>query len=61
MLTPKDQGVKLGRGNQSDIRFNDLTMSRTHSMIEFKDGSFYLIDAGSKFGSLLLLQETKEF
>jgi len=47
--------LKLGRGHISDIRFNDVSISRWHATINFKpeDNSFFLEDHDSKFGTLL--------
>ena len=46
----------IGRANNSDIRLNDVSVSRNHSMISYDDGNFYIDDIGSKFGTLLLIQ-----
>lgn len=34
----------LGRGNESDLRINDISISRHHSQIKFKNGKFFLAD-----------------
>ena len=46
----------IGRANNSDIRLKDVSVSRNHSMISYFDGNFYIEDIGSKFGTLLLIQ-----
>ena len=46
----------IGRANNSDIRLNDVSVSRNHSMISYLNGNFYLDDIKSKFGTLLLIQ-----
>jgi hypothetical protein len=61
VITPKDQAIRIGRGSHTDIKLNDLTLSRTHAKIEFKDGQFILSDLSSKFGTLLLLQSKQTF
>ena len=48
--------VIIGRANTSDIRINDVSVSRNHSMISYLDGNFYIDDIRSKFGTLLLIQ-----
>jgi hypothetical protein len=50
------QGEKiiLGRGHDSDIRINDISVSRKHACIEFSDSSVILKDLFSKFGTLVL-------
>jgi len=46
---------KMGRGHESDLRINDISVSRLHAMIKFKDGRFLLEDNVSKFGTLVLV------
>ena len=46
----------MGRGHDSDLRINDISVSRTHAMIRFKDGKFFLEDNFSKFGTLVLVK-----
>jgi len=47
--------VRLGRGNDNDIRVNDISVSRIHAFIrrDPKDNSIYLEDNSSKFGTLV--------
>lgn len=50
--------IKIGRGQGSDVRVtDDISVSRNHAFI-FKgsDGSYYLTDNNSKFGTLMQLQ-----
>ena len=46
----------IGRANNSDIRLSDISVSRNHSVISYDNGEFYIDDIGSKFGTLLLIQ-----
>lgn len=46
---------KMGRGHESDLRINDISVSRLHAMIKYKDGHFLLEDNVSKFGTLVLI------
>lgn len=46
----------IGRANNSDIRLNDVSVSRNHAMISYLNGNFYIDDIKSKFGTLLLIQ-----
>ena len=50
--------VRLGRGNDNDIRVNDISVSRIHAFIRRSpiDGSFFIEDNTSKFGTLVQLQ-----
>ena len=49
---------KLGRGHSSDVRLQDISVSRNHAKLVLEDGKFYLQDLGSKFGSLLLMKKS---
>ena len=35
---------KLGRGHESDLRINDISVSRCHTKIKFEKGKFLLED-----------------
>lgn len=48
---------KMGRGHESDLRINDISVSRLHAMIKYKDGRFLLEDNVSKFGTLVLISK----
>lgn len=48
---------KLGRGHESDLRINDISVSRCHAIIKFKDNKFQLEDNISKFGTLVLVKQ----
>jgi hypothetical protein len=48
---------KMGRGHESDLRINDISVSRLHAMIKYKDGKFLLEDNVSKFGTLVLINK----
>ena len=47
----------MGRGHESDLRINDISVSRLHAMIKYKDGKFLLEDNVSKFGTLVLVNK----
>lgn len=47
---------KLGRGHESDIKLSDISVSRTHAVINATPEGYVLEDNASKFGTLLLLQ-----
>ena len=47
---------KLGRGHDSDLRYNDISMSRVHAKISFENGKWFLQDNDSKFGTLVLVK-----
>lgn len=48
---------KLGRGNDQDVRINDISVSRCHARIKFVDNKFILEDNFSKFGTLVLIRD----
>ena len=53
--------VNIGRANNSNIRLSDVSVSRLHAKITYNDGDFYIDDRGSKFGTLLLIQNNVLF
>ena len=48
--------VNIGRANNSNIRLSDVSVSRNHAKLTYSKGDFFLDDVGSKFGTLLLIQ-----
>ena len=48
----------MGRGHESEVRVNDISVSRCHAIIKYKPEGFYVEDNRSKFGTLVLLKET---
>jgi len=48
---------KLGRGHNADLRINDISVSRVHSMIKLQNGKFILEDNDSKFGTMVLVKQ----
>ena len=53
MMTQGKQTIRLGRGHDSDVRINDISVSRCHAMIRFETGRFSVEDNDSKFGTLV--------
>ncbi len=49
---------KLGRGHESDLRINDISVSRYHVVLKYIEGKFYLEDQNSKFGTLILMKDS---
>ncbi len=47
------EGIKFGRGHECEIRITDISVSRNHANIKYVNGSFYLFDNKSKFGTLV--------
>jgi len=50
----------MGRLANSDIRINDITISRHHARLRNNKGNYYLEDANSKFGTMLIAREPIE-
>jgi len=59
MLTvnEKKSEFKLGRGHESEVRINDISVSRCHAIIKCKKDGFYIEDNLSKFGTIVLLKD----
>ena len=49
----KKNEFKLGRGHESEVRINDISVSRCHAMLHFSNGAFFVEDNSSKFGTLV--------
>lgn len=47
----------MGRGHESEVRINDISVSRVHAILKCKEDGFYLEDNTSKFGTIVLLRE----
>jgi pSer/pThr/pTyr-binding forkhead associated (FHA) protein len=47
------EGVKIGRSGENAIFLDDITVSRTHAVIEKSGSSFVLKDAGSLNGTYI--------
>ena len=50
--------IHLGRGHDSDIRISDISVSRLHAHIHYRDGMFILEDNDSKFGTLIQMHDS---
>ena len=48
-----NEGIKLGRGHDCEIRITDISVSRNHALIKFLNGAFHVFDNKSKFGTLV--------
>ena len=47
----------MGRGHESEVRVNDISVSRCHAIIKYKPDGIYIEDNRSKFGTLVLLKQ----
>lgn len=49
---------KIGRGHDSEVRINDISVSRCHALIKYHAGDgFYIEDNQSKFGTIVMLKD----
>lgn len=48
------QKFKMGRGHDSEVRVNDISVSRCHAIINYQPNGIYILDNRSKFGTLVL-------
>ena len=59
LIVPTEhEPIRLGRGHQCDLRISDISVSRVHALLKYKDGRFLLFDNESKFGTLILLNRS---
>lgn len=59
MIDNERRDFKIGRGHESDIRINDISVSWTHVHLRYiKDKGFELEDKRSKFGTLVFLKDS---
>lgn len=56
-VTPNKQEFKLGRGHESEVRINDISVSRCHAILKYKEDGFYIEDNNSKFGTIALVRD----
>jgi pSer/pThr/pTyr-binding forkhead associated (FHA) protein len=59
VITLNDENYIIGRGHECDIRLNDISVSRLHSLIHFDMIRKLLLirDLKSKFGTLILIKK----
>jgi hypothetical protein len=57
-VTDRKSEFKLGRGHESEVRINEISVSRCHAIIKCKKDGFYVEDNLSKFGTIVLLKST---
>lgn len=56
MIILNDEKIVLGRGHESDVRINDISVSRAHATLTFNKGKICVRDLKSKFGTLALIK-----
>ena len=53
----KNKVVKIGRARTSDIRIDDITVSRHHASLYVRSEGLFLVDHSSKFGTLVKVKK----
>eukprot|EP00826_Nyctotherus_ovalis_P014467 TRINITY_DN14034_c0_g1_i13.p1 TRINITY_DN14034_c0_g1~~TRINITY_DN14034_c0_g1_i13.p1 ORF type:complete len:180 (+),score=27.89 TRINITY_DN14034_c0_g1_i13:101-640(+) len=46
---------KIGRGHESELRINDISVSRLHAQLKCTPDGYFIEDNNSKFGTLALI------
>ncbi len=54
IFTDINKKFSLGWGHESDLRINDISVSRLHASLQYKNDQFVMLDCRSKFGTLAL-------
>lgn len=47
---------KMGRGHDSEVRVNDISVSRCHAVINYRADGIFIMDNRSKFGTLVQIK-----
>ena len=56
VITASDSPILIGRAADTDLKINDISVSRAHASIEFHNSNFYLKDCKSKFGTVAIIK-----
>ena len=57
VITSSDSPIMIGRASDTDLKINDISVSRAHASIQFHNNNFYLKDCKSKFGTLAIIKK----
>lgn len=57
-FSQQKEQFNMGRGHESEVRVNDISVSRCHAIIKYKPEGYYIEDNKSKFGTLVLLKDS---
>lgn len=53
-FSENERQYRMGRGHDSEVRVNDISVSRTHAIINYTPAGIFIKDNGSKFGTLVM-------
>jgi hypothetical protein len=54
VILNENEKILMGRGHETDMRINDISVSRSHANLILIDNKVYIKDLRSKFGTLVL-------
>ena len=57
----KKSSINIGRANECELSISELSVSRFHCIIHKDEGELFLEDNSSKFGTLVLIQNSNMF
>ena len=57
-LNENENKIYIGRDKESNILFSDISVSRTHCILNIENNNIYINDNDSTFGTLVLLQSS---
>lgn len=57
IILEENSKIIMGRGHESDVRINDISVSRSHATLTFQNGKIKIQDLKSKFGTLALIKK----
>jgi pSer/pThr/pTyr-binding forkhead associated (FHA) protein len=58
---PEGRTVLLGRGKEADVQLNDPSISRAHCQVQWQGSEPFLVDAGSRSGTVINGQRITEY
>lgn len=59
IFSPEHDRFTMGRGHESLIRVNDISVSRLHAILKQTNEGIFIQDNQSKFGTLVLIKENE--
>jgi len=60
LIKASEEEVRIGRGHSNSMLVSDISVSRNHASIIYKDGKFLIFDKNSKFGTLVQVNQPIE-
>jgi len=60
VMSLAEKPLRLGRGQDNDLRIADVSISRCHAKIHHLAGHFFLQDNSSKFGTLVAMRRPRQ-